>query len=357
MRNAEVTLNAIRNDFKAGRTRNFRTESVDVFKFWGDAIPEWYMPHVDAVFKRGEVFIYEPIKGTTTKYLVESTAYEKLDECVKAWSPTVLLRANQYQSFSCEPAPCSVVVGGGGGGEPVPCCDPVVTGASVEFIEGNTVTIDFVPCSPAPAGGYVVLYRLAGTTDGYIPAGDAFTSSPAVFGISGGVSNNEGDQYEGFIYSDCNDGVLGNMIPWTTGVVSPYSITPSPCDLGQVVYTITGNPGDVITVRVTYNGPLAKLSGLFTRAYITVSAADGIPTNQTVFSDCHLDAATYPFTIFADVVLTLVGSSAIISVIANVDNSANYASSHATITDVNGDTKDITAFGCSQNSATGGNPC
>lgn len=352
MRNTEVTLNAIRNDFKSGRTRNFRTESVDIFKFWGDAIPEWYMPHVDAVFKRGEVFIYDNTKGVTTKYIVESTAYEKADECVKLWKPFVLLRANQYQSFSCEPDPCAVVQVDSGG-VPLPaCCDPAVTGATVEFLEGNTVTLNFTPCEPTPGNGYIILYRVVGSGGGYTNAG-SFASSPAVFGTGG----SDGDQYEGFIYSDC-DGVFGDMIPWTTGEAAAFTISSSPCALGQVVYTVTGNPGDIITVRVSYTGLLKKLSGLFTRGYITVSAADGSPTNQTVTSPCYVDTADHPFSIFADVVVTLVGTSATITVVATVDNSANTASSYATITDANGDTMNLTSSGCSQSSATGGSsPC
>ncbi len=368
--NGEITLNSIKNDFKSGRSRNFRTESQDIYLFQGELIPEWYIKHVDAVFKRGEVHVSLNMLTTgevlddnigTDKFLVGATVYEKVDECVKGWKPNVNLIRNQYQSFSCEVNPCNVVVDGGGGGGDLPCCDPAVIDATVVFTDGNTVTINFSPCSPTPASGYNILYRLVGSTGGYTSGGN-YTSSPAEFGV-GGI---DGDQYEGYIYSDCN-GVLGNMIAWTTGAAVTYSLTEGSCDtgIGNVTYTIAGGtPGDVVTVVVTMAGSLKKLSGSFTRAYITVVAPEGVPGSQTVSSLCHLDTAVYPLTggdaVQATVVITLTGTTAVFSVTAVVENSSTSTiSCYATITDVNGDAKNINSGGaCRASSANGGSsPC
>lgn len=100
LRDVEVTLSAIKNTFKKGRTRNFRTEKEKIRQFWAELIPEWYIDTVDAIFYRGEVIV-----GDTT-YLVEATNFEKLDECLKSWKPSATFNENCYQSFSCEENPC-----------------------------------------------------------------------------------------------------------------------------------------------------------------------------------------------------------------------------------------------------------
>lgn len=121
MRNVEVTLNALKTTFKQGRTRTFRIEADDILLFWAEPVPEWYIRYIDAIFKRGEVFIGD------TKYLLENTAYEKLDECLKTWKPSVTLRESYYQSFSCEADPCAP--------PERECCEPEGIEATVEFSE------------------------------------------------------------------------------------------------------------------------------------------------------------------------------------------------------------------------------
>jgi hypothetical protein len=120
LRNVEVTLSAIKNTFKQGRTRNFRTEKEKIYQFWGEIIPEWYLPEIDAVFYRGEVFVGE------TKYLVNDTGYEKLEECHKGWKPSATFKESFYQSFSCEVNPCLP--------PEETCCEVTGVTASVETI-------------------------------------------------------------------------------------------------------------------------------------------------------------------------------------------------------------------------------
>ncbi len=132
MRLVEITLNAIKNTFKQGRTRTFRIEADDIFLFWAELIPEWYIKHIDAIFKRGEVYVGE------TKYLLEATAYEKTDECFKTWKPSVTLKESYFQSFSCELTPCIIEVA------PEPCCDPTDVTAGVTRVSTRCCEVEII---------------------------------------------------------------------------------------------------------------------------------------------------------------------------------------------------------------------
>lgn len=129
MREVDVRLNSIKNTFKSGRTRNFRTEKERIYLFWADFVPEWYLINgVDPIFTRGEVFVGD------TRYMVNATVYEPIEDCKKLWRPAVQLKDSYYQSFSCEADPCQ-----GPAAVPEICCDPLGVSASV---------VDFVCCDP-----------------------------------------------------------------------------------------------------------------------------------------------------------------------------------------------------------------
>lgn len=375
----EITLNAIKNDFKQGRTRNFRTESTNLYLFWGELIPEWYIRHIDAVFKRGEVIVqpYYGIISTgeqvnsdfpeTQKFLVDSTAYEKVDECIKGWKPSVNLRRSQYQSFSCEVDPCSFVQDGTGG-TGAPCCDPIIIDANTVFSEGNTVTIDFTPCTPAPTN-YSVIYRLAGSSSAYISAGDPFTSSPAVFAVSGDISNTDGDQYEGFIYSNCG-GVLGNNIAWSTvgASPSPYSLEVIlPCAAGYSPFIINGStPGDSVVIRTTFSGNMARTgTSLFVRADLTVRSPyiTDPPTFSPVpqssdSSACFTDSIGHGFNVVIDVTIIIPavgGATFDMFAIVNNSNPVIPKGVLVELISVNGSAvSGISQIGCAGDSATAG---
>lgn len=129
LRDVEVTLQAIKNTFKQGRTRNFRTEKEKLFQFWAELIPEWYMPTVDAVFYRGEVFV------GSSKYLVNETNFEKVADCPKTWKPSATFKESCYQSFSCEADPCAPPV------IEITCCDPTIIDATI---------VETTPCGCDP---------------------------------------------------------------------------------------------------------------------------------------------------------------------------------------------------------------
>lgn len=120
LRGAEVYRSAIKNTFKQGRTRNFRTEKEKIFQFNAEFIPAWYLDEVDAVFNRGEVYV------GSTKYLVNETQFELIEECKKIWKIPATFKESCYQSFSCETDPCTAPA--------TECCDPVVENVTVEEV-------------------------------------------------------------------------------------------------------------------------------------------------------------------------------------------------------------------------------
>lgn len=123
LRGIEVNLTAIKNTFKQGRTRNFRTEKEKLYEFLSEVVPEWYMTEVDAVFNRGEVFV------GSTKYLVNDTNFANVEACKKIWKLAANFKESCYQSFSCELDPCADPE------PPViePCCDPEIISATSTF--------------------------------------------------------------------------------------------------------------------------------------------------------------------------------------------------------------------------------
>lgn len=157
IREMELTLTSIKNSFKQGRTRNFRTEKEKIYTFLAELVPEWYIIEIDALFYRGEVFI------GSTKYLVNETQFEKVEDCKRMWKPTVTLKDSCYLSFTCESDPCAEIelppccdpLGVTAIVEVNPCCDPEVTGAIVESFAGcklwrndtaGTLVLSYVDC-------------------------------------------------------------------------------------------------------------------------------------------------------------------------------------------------------------------
>lgn len=142
LRDVELSLSAIKKTFKQGRTRNFRTETEDLYEFTAEFVPEWYIREIGSVFDRGEIYF------DGTKYLVEGVGFEKIEPCKRVWKPTATLKESYYQSFSCEADPCAAasptccnpsglvatVEFEDSGSESATCCNPEVINAEVEFV-------------------------------------------------------------------------------------------------------------------------------------------------------------------------------------------------------------------------------
>lgn len=78
----------------------------------------------------------------------------------------------------------------------------------------NTIIIEFIPCEPAPANGYLVKYRPLGSLGEYRVVSPNQTESPIVI-----VDENDppGTSYEGTIQGDCGGGIFGPPSPWEFG--------------------------------------------------------------------------------------------------------------------------------------------
>lgn len=132
LRSVEVSLAAIKNTFKQGRTRNFRTEKEKIYQFFAEFVPEWYLSEIDAVFYRGEVYI------GPKKYLLNETQFEKIEDCKRVWKPAATFKESCMQSFSCEIDPCASPI--------TVCCDPV-------FISTEVSEVPYESGFPNESGG------------------------------------------------------------------------------------------------------------------------------------------------------------------------------------------------------------
>lgn len=216
----------------------------------------------------------------------------------------------------------------------------------------TAIIVNFVPCSPEPANGYNIQYRVAGSGDPFTDAGN-FGSTPANIP----VDYPDGTAFEGIIRGDCGDGNFGPDVPWTVGGGDAGGVTIerlAPCSGINSNYLISGlEVDDVVTVRASFGGVIQKLLNSFTRADLNLSSPDGTPGSAS--SDCYSDTSSHSFGITADCVITATGATAALLLAAVVHNSSESATSVTiTIIDINGTPVSIPVTGCRGNSATGG---
>lgn len=212
----------------------------------------------------------------------------------------------------------------------------------------NTVTINFIPCSPAPENGYNLQWRVAGSGDPYTDAGN-FTGSPAQFVDE---LNPEGTCYEGFLQSDCGSGIgMGNQIPWSTPCEesgSTYSIElNSPCTSSESVFLVSGGTvGDIVTVRAYFSGALIKPSTrVQTKAVVSIFSFGG--TSNVTASPCYTDESPHSFSLTADTIITMPADTTNVTVIAErFASSAAFALLYVSIIDINGTPVNQIAYGC-----------
>lgn len=124
----------------------------------------------------------------------------------------------------------------------------------------NTITINFVPCIPPPTGGFRVRYRIVGDTD-FIEIGP-FTESPIIFEAEGPPCSD----YEGFLFSDCGGGKIGDELPWSVGC-APASVSVSEPPPDNVL-VINGAGGYIIH-------SVANLAGYTLPGDLTTGNIDG----------------------------------------------------------------------------------
>lgn len=144
----------------------------------------------------------------------------------------------------------------------------------------NVINVEFSPCQPAPADGYVIRYRVLGSETEYRTAGP-FTESPAQI-----LDENDpaGTSYEGFIQGDCGGGKMGVSVPFvaefTGSLPAPSSEAPS--SGGSSMAPSSEGPGAPIdgTIEVTgcaeeYSITAVKESGNNFVGFFPISTGSG----------------------------------------------------------------------------------
>lgn len=152
----------------------------------------------------------------------------------------------------------------------------------------NRIEVNFVPCTPAPAQGYNVQYRVAGSGDAFTNAGNFF-ASPAVFYDR---VNPAGTCYEGYIVTDC-DGIFGNPVNWQS--CGSDSGDPDPNNR-TLTFTVVGG-GVGANIKAEFNLPIdvgLSIDSVFVDGYTAVgctgsvnshmhSTSESIPSGNTAY--------------------------------------------------------------------------
>lgn len=115
----------------------------------------------------------------------------------------------------------------------------------------NRIELNFVECSPAPPGGYVILWRVQGSADPFTNAG-VFYTSPAVFFDSNNIA---GTKYEGYIQSQF-PGLTCDQIPWES---DPGSGSSSGACNGSIFWNFQQNAPQTVQFRIYVNGVIKVL--------------------------------------------------------------------------------------------------
>ena len=224
----------------------------------------------------------------------------------------------------------------------------------------NTITINFIPCNPAPANGYKLMWRVAGSGDPYTDAG-FYTESP-IYLVD--EINPEGTCYEGYLQSDCSESgesgtLVGNAIPWATicedsGATGDYTIEMmGVCSSSESNFKISGGtPGDTVKVRAYYSGNLQKVpEGFQTKAVVSIFSTGG--TYDIISSSCYADEFPHSFNLTVDTILTMPDVEATVTTIAEVFRSADtYNFLQVAIIEINGNPVYIFTNGCDSSTDT-----
>lgn len=146
----------------------------------------------------------------------------------------------------------------------------------------NTIHIEFDPCEPTPASGYVVRYRRLGTADAYRNAGPFFTS-PIVFDD---LLEPAGSSFEGFIQGDCG-GMLGVSVPWVAefvgSVPAPSSEAPSSVPSSEAPSS-SAPPPEFNELTVRHAEVEMTICGLVGFTAYLLAPATAITTGVTVYA-------------------------------------------------------------------------
>lgn len=219
----------------------------------------------------------------------------------------------------------------------------------------NKITINYELCSPPPSGGYLIYYKVVESGDSYKLAG-RFFSTPAVFYDT---LNLAGTCYEGYVVSDCGNGVFGNQVPFQTcgsGVPQPVTIIDhNVCTPGfrDTSFKIKGPVGTVVEVSILMTG---VINYSIASSHATVTAVciinppinDGSANIGMIWNVSDLTGNTgfslsSPSTLFFTIP---VGGLIDIAIDCNLENGGTLVSATFKIVTVNGNASDITTNIC-----------
>ena len=117
------------------------------------------------------------------------------------------------------------------------------------------ITLDNLVPSTPPTDGWIVGYRIKGTTGAYLtPVGSPYMSFPIVFS----TTDPAGTLYEGFIKTDCGGGSIGVNFNWVTPCLctdGTYSPDPSGtiCDKTDTISATITHSGYCLTSNLVGN--------------------------------------------------------------------------------------------------------
>lgn len=119
-----------------------------------------------------------------------------------------------------------------------------------------TITLNNLIPNTAPANGWIVKYRIKGSTGAYItPVGSPYSTFPIIFS----TTDPAGTLYEGTIETDCGGGSTGAIYNWSTPcncTDSTYSPSPdgSQCEKTVSIAATVTNSGYCLTSNGVGNG-------------------------------------------------------------------------------------------------------
>lgn len=221
---------------------------------------------------------------------------------------------------------------------------------------GSNLQITYTAPGSVPQVYLTVNYPNGGSVNGTYTNGQ--NNSTILIPVPPGVNGN----YNVYLQSVCDPdtGFYSQKIGPVTVAVSSDVVIPhqiarvGACTGINSSYQITGGTvGDILVIEGAASGLIQMISGAFTRADLAISSPNG--TSASDSSDCYSDGSSHGFSVSAQSIVTMVGSTAVINFAVTLHNSStSVSSSSVKIVSVNGVTVNRSVTGCVGNSSTGG---
>lgn len=215
----------------------------------------------------------------------------------------------------------------------------------------KTLQIAFTPPSPAPAAGYIVKWR---------KVGDLLfnTVSPNPIGSPVNIPNVEAcGNIEGTIQTNCgggNSGLVATFYVAGLGYPNPYTLVrTSSCivGLGTSTYTLTGNAGDDVILKVKGSGAVAWNTISGTNAGISV-AISGASTSASDVSGTTTSTLLAAYSAEALLSFTMPSSTVTLTstIMLHNGSTSSIMTGSVELVSVNGNPSTVSTGACTGNS-------